>query len=90
MKKELYTYTLYTGAEIQKYIEDNPSSLLAQEFIRRYYTDIASGGWWLEPSFKEDKRYYIMSYTGMAGQTYSIHRETCYYDYGERYKKIII
>ena len=89
MKNELFTYTLYTGKEIVDYINNNPTSLLAKEFIRRYYTDIASGGWWLEPSFKVNKRYYITSYIGMAGKTYSIHRETCYYNYGERYKKII-
>lgn len=75
----LYTYTLYTGAEIADYIENNPTSLLAKEFIRKYYTDIASGGWWLEPSFLIDKKYYINSYTGLNGKTYKINRATRLY-----------
>ena len=81
MKNELYEWTLYTGKEIAKYIENNPTTLLAKEFIRRYYTDIASDGWWLEPSFCRDKEYYITSYIGLAGKTYSIHRGTRFRNY---------
>lgn len=98
----LYTYTLYAGKEIADYIKNNPTSLLAEEFTRKYYTDIASDGWWLEPSFCMDKKYYITSYCVpfvyliVDGErivdqklTYKIHRETCFYDNGKRKKEEI-
>lgn len=56
-----YTYTPYTGEEIIDYINNHPTSLFAEECVRKYYIEDPFC-LYFESTLVKDKLYYIRDY----------------------------